>query len=455
VTRTAAGLAAALLAALPGCGPPPDDAPRGVILLVVDTLRADHLGAYGSARGPSPALDAIAAGGTLFETAIAPSSWSPPSHTTIVTGLLPEHHHVLEWGHAIAPEAATLASRLKERGYETALFSSHLSLARGVGRFGEGFDTAFVVDNDRDAEVLRRAAEWVRERTGPYFLQIVLMTPHAPYTKYPSRLDDLYPEAPPDAGDAFPFVENRFVGDGGIPASVAMNGRHDAGYYVNRYDRSIRHVDRLIAAFLARIDGENDPSTLLVVTSDHGEAFGEHGSFAHELDLYDDLVRVPLIFRRPGRIPAGQVIDEPVGLVDLVPTILSLAGAPPPAATDGVDLSATLAGGDDGVPASRAFLGSYVTASYRRFMVRRDGYKLLRDANADGWELYDLVADPGERRDLLQEPAASAGARGAFESLGETMTEQLAAYATAIPALRRIEIAPDVMEELRALGYVD
>ncbi|GJM45107.1 MAG: sulfatase [Gemmatimonadota bacterium] len=442
------------------CASPPSDAgPPNVVLLVVDTLRADHLGTYGHPRGTSSRLDKLASEGALMRAAVASSSWSPPSHTTIVTGREPQHHRVLEWSHAIATEIAPLASLLRRQGYSTALFSSHRSLARGVGRFAEGFDSTLVLGNEQDEEVLRQAADWVRKAEPPYFLQIVLMTPHAPYTKYPSEYDTgLFEDVLPGGTEEFPFVASQYVGEGGIPTSVALESRQDAGYYVNRYDRSIRHADALVSRFLdsARESAGANESTLLVMASDHGESFGEKGSFSHEVYLYDHLLRVPLLFHYPERIHAGLIWSEPVGLTDIVPTILSFAGAPP-TSTDGADLSGLLAG-DVLPPVDRTFGASYVTGEYQRFMVRRDDYKLIWDARTSTAELYDLVRDPGEDANLLAGAATEGVPRtsqAVFESLQADLTAQLGEYAAALPALTRIQITDDVREELRALGYVD
>ncbi len=439
-----------------GCGPRPATDGPNVLLLVIDTLRADRLSGYGSPRSTSPHLDRIAAEGAVFRQAIAPSSWSPPSHTTIVTGLRPYGHRVLEWGHAIPDDVPTLAERLGELGYDTALFSSHKSLARGVGRFPAGYDSLLTRSNEHDERVLDDAAAWVEDRTGPWFAHVILMTPHAPYTKYPAALDrGLYDDPAPDDDREFEFLESRFVGDGGIPASVALPPHRRAGYYRNRYDRAVRHVDTLVGRFLDRLrEGAGERPTLLLVVSDHGEGFGERNSFAHEVWLDDHLVRVPLLVHLPGVVTAGRVESAPVELTDLVPTLLSLCESPA-MDTHGRDLSLALASPSAPDDDDRFATGSFVAAGYRRFFVRSDRHKLQWDAVKAMYELFDLHRDPGERRNLLEGRAPADLPSGPVAALDSVLADRLDAYAAAMPQLESIEIPGEITEELRALGYVD
>jgi arylsulfatase A-like enzyme len=445
-----------LLLAAPSCAPKPAPDRPNVLLVVIDTLRADRLSTYGSPRSTSPVLDRIAAEGALFTQAIAPSPWSPPSHTTIITGRHPYGHRILEWGHAIPDDVSTLAERLDRGGYATGLFSSHKSLARGVGRFPAGYDSVVTMSNERDDRVLESAAEWIAGQEGPWFAHVILMTPHAPYTKYPAALDHgLYEDVPAGNEREYALLESNFVGDGGIPRSVALPPHRDAAYYRNRYDRAIRHVDDLLGRFLDRLPADPpDRPTLLVVASDHGESFGERDSFAHEVWLDDHLVRVPLLIRLPGRIPAGSIRSDPVELTDLVPTLLSWAGADT-SGTDGVDLRPGLE--DDAPPPEGGGVssGSYVTGGYRRFFVRTDRHKLSWDAVTGEHELFDLHADPGERRDLLADGSPPELPAGAFARLDSLLADRLDAYSAAIPELESIDLPADVTEELRALGYVD
>jgi arylsulfatase A-like enzyme len=426
-----------------------------VLLIVIDTLRADHIHGYGYPRETTPQLDRFIAEGVRFDVAIAPSSWSAPSHTTIITGTSPYHHSVFDWGQQIAAGVEPLAVHLKRRGYATGLFSSHRGLHRGVRGITHGSDHVVVLRNRQDAEVLDAALDWVRSVSQPYFLYVCLMTPHAPYDKYPADYDERYFQDQPPGGDRiYPFTETKWVGEGGIPASVRIGENRSVGYYVNRYDRSIRYVDALVGRFWQALErtGTVDDA-LLVVTSDHGEGLGDHETFAHELYLYDFLVRVPLIIHWPGVIPARQRWSRLVTLADIVPTLLGLTGAPIPDGLDGVDLSASLRRGEP--PAKpRVAMGSYRSRGYDRYMVRSEGFKLLYDAVARKEEFYDLAADPTESEDLLSDRDGDFPA-DAYQGHRAQMLELLARHAAAPPGRASVPLTQDVIDELQALGYIE
>jgi arylsulfatase A-like enzyme len=428
-----------------------------VILLVIDTLRPDHLSGYGYPRQTSPTLDRLMSEGVRFENAIAPSSWSAPSHVTIVTGAAPERHRVFAFGQPLAEGTTPLAVRLKDAGYATGMFSTHLALHRGVGGITKGLDHRRLLRNERDAEALYAAAEWATAAAGPYFLYICLMSPHAPYTKHPAYYDQAFFTDPPPFGDRrYPFVDTTWLGDGGIPRSVRIGDHDQLGFYVNRYDRGIRYVDDLIGQFweTLRTAGKVQ-DTILVVTSDHGEGLGDHDIFAHELHLYDFLVRVPLMFRYPDVIRAGGVWSPQVGSADIVPTLLGLIGLEPQSELDGVDLSEHLIRGDR--PKEKRILrGSYRFRGFERFMVRSDTHKLILDVADGSEEFYDLTADPTEDRNLL--PAGGRppeSAASIYAELREAVKRLVATHA-GIPAPTESQpLDPEVVEELRALGYLD
>jgi len=447
-----AGLALLLLL-LGGVGcsdPAPPPAPN-VVLLVIDTLRADHLHGYGYPRETSPHLDAIMRQGVRFDAAIAPSSWSAPSHATIVTGMQPESHHVLGWHQRVAPGVETLAAILQREGYATGMFSAHYALHVGVPGLKAGLDTAFIARNDDDAQVLDEAKQWVRSAGQPYFLYVCLMTPHAPYTKYPLSYDQDYFTGEPPGGDAtFEFTDESWIGRGGIPRSVRLGDHRNRAYYVNRYDRAIRYADALLADFWGSLatDGLLD-DTIVVVTSDHGEGLGDRGSFAHEYHLYDFLVRVPLVISQPGAVPAGGSWAPPVSLADIVPTILGLAGVAPPAPLDGRDLSGWLTSGTRPVN-SPVVTGTYRWRGHDRYMVRSARHKLIYDADEDREELYDLARDPAEERELIApEPSAAV-----LAALRAELASLRARHAALDP--ERVDAPPDadLLEKLRSLGYV-
>jgi len=450
-----ASLALVSLAAA-GCG---GHRPPNVILLVVDTLRADHVSAYGYSRETTPVLDRLMTEGVRFDAAISASSWSATSHATIITGTLPHQHGVREWGSALSAQTPPLTSYLKAHGYATGLFSTHRSFHETIAGVQADLDASYVLPGTvtpehppYDRTALEQAAAWAAAQTEPYFMWAVIVTPHAPYVRYPEDWDDRYFTDMPEGGERrYPFGHNQWLGLGRIPGSVRDGDHQEVGYYINRYDRSVRYADELIGELLSSLrEADRLDNTLIVITSDHGEGFGDHEVFAHGLYLYDFLVRVPLLVTYPGVVPGGQVWSQPVGLVDLAPTILGFAGIEPPAVMSGVDHSADLIAGREPAP-GRLVRGSYQEGHYDRYMVRSKTHKLLYDAVDGHLELYDLVADPDEADDLLAAGTADPKVLG---PLTEELQELLDAHRKA-GRLRGAEpIPPDLVEELRALGYL-
>jgi arylsulfatase A-like enzyme/Tfp pilus assembly protein PilF len=285
-----------------------------VLLVSIDTLRADHVGAYGATHAETPQLDALAQSGVLFEQAFAPVPLTLPSHATLLTGLEPPRHGVRHNGIYRLGEAETLAERLADAGYRTGAFVGSFVLAAGTG-LSQGFDRyddtmsrqAFSkgVFLERSAEEVTSAAlRWFGETDGPTFAWVHYYDPHLEH-RAPAPFAERFPERP--------------------------------------YDAEIAYVDqqlgRLVEAFRRRFGGE---SALVLVTADHGESRGEHGESTHGYTLHDGVLRVPLIVSGAG-VPAERRVHEVVGVVDVTPTILSLVGLQPLPGADGRDLSANWA----------------------------------------------------------------------------------------------------------------
>jgi arylsulfatase A-like enzyme len=299
---------------------PPDPAvPRSLLIVTIDTLRADRIGAYGYAAGRTPAIDRLAARGVRFDRAFAPAPITLTSHASLLTGLYPPGHGARHNGMRVAPGVGTLAEILKAHGFATGAFVGAFPLDRRFG-LDRGFDLYSDtmprapdgrVQNERPGdEVVDAARAWLANLAGreqsPFFLWLHLFEPHAPYVADPAR---------GPAGRS-------------LPAS-------------DRYDDEIARADGLVGR-IVEVLGARAASTLVVFTSDHGEAFGEHGEIAHSVFVYDTTLRVPLIVAGPG-IQAGLVAAGAVSLVDVVPTVLDLLKLPRHD-TDGVSLRGTLAG---------------------------------------------------------------------------------------------------------------
>lgn len=356
------------------CSPGSASPPRWNLLLVtLDTVRADHLGSYGYREAATPSLDGLAREGVRFAHAQTAAPLTLPSHATLLSGLLPPHHGVRNNGLAAFPEGEdTLATRLGRAGYASAAFIGSFVLDRRFG-LARGFQTydddiprgpeGASLEAERSGQaVTDRALTWLGEtRTAPFFAWVHLYDAHYPY-------------APPE-----PFA-TRFA--------------------ASPYDGEIAAVDAQVGRLLEllRVSGL-DRRTVVVVAGDHGEGLGEHGERAHGLLLYESTLRVPLLVRAPGLLPAGRLVEAPVSLADLSPTLLDLLGLPPAARSDGQDLAPALRGGSEPEAAPIYAESEYPTLFGWSALAaaRRGNWKLIRGAGA---ELYDLAADPAEASDV-------------------------------------------------------
>jgi arylsulfatase A-like enzyme/Tfp pilus assembly protein PilF len=400
-----AGVALARRVARRSAAPPP--APSSVLLVTIDTLRADRVGAYGGPAGLTPNLDALARAGAVFGEALASVPLTLPSHATILSGLEPTRHGVHDNGTYVFPDVhQTLATRLKARGYATGAFvgayvlDRRFGLARGfdayddaIERRGEG---ASALESERRGEaVAGAAADWIARQPGPFFAWAHLYDPHAPYD-------------PPPAHRA----EGRPLYDGEVAYADAC-------------------VGRIVDAARKRA-GER---LIVVVLADHGEALGEHGESTHGFFLYQPTLRIPMIVAGPG-VSAGRRADGLARTADVMPTVLRLAGLDVPAGLDGVDALGARARESYAETIYPQTLGWSALHAYR--------VGSMKFVAAPRPELYDLAADPGEATNLAASRPAEA--------------ERLAA---SLAAMRAREVAaaprasdPEVAERLRALGYV-
>ncbi len=447
-------LVLAALARLTAIAPPP--AGPNVLLVSIDTLRADRLGAYGHTQPTSPVVDArLAAQGVTFEQVLSQSPKTTPSHMTMFTSLYPCMHGITMWdeggvGAVLNPRVRTLAEVLRNAGWKTAAFT-----AGGPMHSSRGFDRGF--DVYRNSQQLPRALEWLDDNAGSgrFFLFFHTYEVHDPYTpplKLLRQFDGDY------EGPLLDAVRRIRSGVGGWEQAhklfwdaVDRTDPRTVTFLQRLYDAGIRNMDRgtltqLLDA-LDRLGVAND--TLVVFTSDHGEAFGEHGNFLHD-DLYAGTLHVPLILRWPAELPVGRRVAGRARLLDLLPTILDLVHVPAPPQTQGVSL-APLARGTGGalpdvVPSEHGPALAPVTTS-----VRQDDHTLLRIGATDA--LFDLDSDPGERHDVM----------GMQPETGATMRDALATWRAACATLHArygpsgagVAPEPETVRQLRALGYIE
>ena len=381
---------------------------HSVLLITIDTLRADRVGAYGAVNARTPALDALARDGLRADRAWTTAPITLTAHASLMTGRYPPGHGARHNGIAVPPEIATLATTLQAAGFATAAFVSAFPLDQrfGLARGFDVYDAEMPRDGDgrplnerQGANTVTRATAWLETHRGRrFFLWVHLFEPHAPY---------------------------------GTPGS--------SGDVQQRYAEEVALADRGVGQLVAALH-DAAASTLVVATADHGEAFGEHDEIGHSVFVYDTTLRVPLVMRGPG-VPAGTIVRDDVSLVDVAPTIGALTGTPVPAG--------------DGRSLEPAFTGAALEprALYAEsFAPLFDfGWAGLRTVREGSWkyiaaprpELYDVGGDPAE---LTNRVGASPDRDRSFEA-------QAARWGAAEPAATT-PTHPETTNRLRSLGYL-
>jgi arylsulfatase A-like enzyme len=422
-----------LLAEGPGERPGPN-----LILISLDTLRADHLGLYGYARETSPFIDRVFGDeGVIFERFVAAATSTGPSHMSIMTSLPPSQHGARSGTQALSAPAPMLAEWLRAEGFATAAFTENARLDRRRG-FGRGFDV-YVENKSSDLlnpvgdieRTFQQGRDWLaRNRSLRSFLFLHTYQVHAPYAP-PPRYRSLFVDRSVAAGEP----------------EIASQPRRP----VDDYDREIRYVDDELGKLFEWLDDQELlDRTLVVVTSDHGEAFLEHGYIGHGSLPHEEVVHVPLLMRGPG-VPRGRRVASLAGHIDLLPTVLELLGIASPPAARGRSLALSLLGNESiDQPERPIFSESWtVQPPYLPpgISVRLGRHKLLsfRTAAGPGVHLFDLGNDPGEQRNIAS--AAPQRVRVMLKLLDEyrTLTRR---------GGREVRVDPDLEKKLRALGYV-
>ena len=465
-------VAIACLVAGSGCRKASETRPN-IILMVVDTLRADYLGSYGFQGPISPNLDRLASESVVFERCFSQSPWTKPSIASLFTSLYPQVHGVVDFdsnypdrpGEAlrtrtgVLPDrAVTLAEALRDGGYRTAAFVSNIWLLNKFG-YGQGFE----LYHDHPAEARMTRADvltdatrvWLALRASeePYFLYLHFMDVHAPYVVTPKKDYDRLISKVEAAGEkrrltqqGLPFVrrpriENR-------PRWATDEMRRSVAYWQARYASGVQVLDRRLGSFLdfLRQEGHLEDS-LLIVTSDHGEQLFEHGGWSHGETLYDHQLHTPLIVRLPGGRGGGRRIGDIAELVDLMPTLLSVARVPAPAGLQGRDLSALLYGWQAETPEA-----TFATATNRApamHSVRTAEHKYIVDLDTGDAFLADLAASPNEQHNVFTEqPKLAARLHRRLQRHLET------SLANGALDVETGTVSDDQRAQLEALGYL-
>ncbi len=418
-----------------------------VLLISLDTLRADRLSVYGHRHRTSPHIDELARRGVLFENVIAAAPFTLASHMSIMTGCYPSFHHTnLVKTDRLPDSITTLAEILYRQGYRTMAITGGGQVSADYG-FGRGFEsyTEFTLKEDDLPAKLRMLEPWLRENGNrPFFVFLHTYKIHAPYRPKPEFLK---------------VFESSYHGtvDGELATLRQINKQRltltpaDVAHLEALYDAEIREVDEALGKLFdfLRKTGLNE-NTLVVLTSDHGEEFGEHGLWGmHSHTLYDELLKVPLIFVLPGKLPQGKRVRNLVSAIDILPTILDLVGVTPNNAYQGHSLIPLMSGSvvpsryhtvlseriaDDGLimRAVRTMTAKYIVID-RKGMSRRI-------------QFYRLLDDPKEQHPTWVPPSLLGRFQARIRWLEKGFLEK--------PRLRRRALSRETLETLRSLGYI-
>jgi choline-sulfatase len=434
--------------ALLACAPAPVERPD-ILLVVIDTLRADHVGSYGYSRPTTPNLDRLASEGALFEVAYSPMGTTTPAHAALFTSREPLNLGVVRNGLSLGDESLTLAELLSDAGYQTAAFVSSYPVSRRFG-LAQGFDDVF---QKADSKIRRKkweehtveggfdrngratvdiALSWLRNEAAPapLFLWLHLFDPHGPHK-------------PSDAAHEFAPL---FLRPGMTPQEQQ----------IALYDSRVRYADAQLARFIRIFSESRDwENTLCIVLSDHGEGLSDHRWPFHNRYTYEEELRVPFVIRWPGRIEASLRVTQPAHLIDVLPTMVSaLSLNTGDLALHGIDLMPHLRQTKNRDAERELFLQRpYYENEQRRlgdkgpgFGLRKGIWKYFEAPEEGRRELYDLDADPRERVDLSERRREQADAMSALIAAWRERLEAPPAASDTTPAERAA---------LEALGYAE
>jgi arylsulfatase A-like enzyme len=426
-----------------------------IVLISIDCLRADHVGAYGYYRNTTPSIDALAADGVVFENAMSVSSWTLPTHMSMLTGLMPSFHGV-DRSHKLSASVPFLPEMLLQAGYETLGVTSGAYLSQAFG-FERGFDIYRLLNDSRAEQVVDAALDLTRQaRTRDHFLFLHLFDAHWPYVP-PRSFLDRFDERPTDISDIMPKIIYR----------KPPTGPEEIQEFVNLYDGEIAYLDRELGRFF---DGLKEQSlydrTLIMLTADHGESFWERELWQHSESIYQEVLHVPLIVKWPVKWPAAARTGRSPRLVShlsILPTIVDQAGLESPYHEyssldryfDGIDQPTRVMSEItwEPKPTSGASMKVALMEGDLKYIVTMKGdigdEEFVSEVVQE--ELYDLSKDPGERTNLLS---------GAARDLGNLRAEvrQFIDQARILRAERRgqeIVLDEALEEQLRALGYIN
>ncbi len=457
---TTVAFVVALLSASPAWPTTAPAGPPNILLIVIDTLRADRVGAYGNERGLTPFLDSLASRGVVFSNAYAASSWTSPSIASLFTSRYPSQHRVASFKSMLAAEEVTLGERLAAAGYRSAGFTANLRLAKKLG-FSQGFDhwRVFFAKKPhvkpRAARVRGAALAWLDSELEKYparprLLYLHFMEPHPPLHP-PARFKRRFAPQAGEANDGANVDE----------ANEKLTGlRHrelsdeEVELLRSLYDAEVAAIDEELRLIFEELETRGFlRNAVVVVTSDHGTELREHGGFLHGFTMYNETIKVPLFLMAPA-LQGGRVVQANVSLVDVAPTILELAGLPPEPRHAGRSL-ASLVGQVEGKAAAQTDVVSQLLEAGRKFDVRKHRACIIRDSKKlavrpnGTTQLFDLHKDPGEQD---PNPPSLSSEAAALKTALDQADREYSSTGSENTEVQPLDEA--VKDRLRALGYM-
>lgn len=427
---------------------------KNVVLISIDTLRADHMGCYGYTRKTTPSLDALSKEGCFFKNVTSTSSWTAPAMASLFTTLMPSQHNIRHgvcksgniYGQEILNAShVTLAEVLKENGLTTLGISSNPHLTPELG-FAQGFDRFMVCKFKSAEEITKTAIEFMAQyvKNKPFFLWVHYFDPHWPYLKQEPWIHTYAPDYHDELQQFYNTNLPRVRTAAGIE-----KGSNILQSLVALYDSEINYVDQSVGKLLDAIHGKEN--TMIVLVSDHGEGFLEHNTLDHGYQLYEESIHVPLIMKCPAVEPVKKSFDTPCSIIDIPPTILSWLNIKNRYTFQGRSLLPLMTGkiSDNISEPDRTVISELNRFGKNLISLRAGKWKYINDLKHQEEELYDLAADPHETTNCIgKEPLLHTEMKNKLLNwLGATRKKKA--------KVKRSKLDQESLEKLKSLGYIE